>query len=72
MTQFEGYIDVGKHLSLLHSQLSENILTPESDTPSKFSDLEPLLTDLTNELNSSEDDSSHKVGACNGACNLLI
>ncbi|XP_067941182.1 ras GTPase-activating protein nGAP-like isoform X4 [Watersipora subatra] len=56
LTQFEGYIDVGKHLALLHSQLVENLETPESDTAGRFHDLQPILTDLTEELNSSPDD----------------
>ena len=62
LTQFEGYIDVGKHLSLLHSQLVENIATPDTENAGLFSDLQPILADLTDELNTSEDDISNKVG----------
>lgn len=51
MTQFEGYIDAGKHLSLLHSQLVESLPKPESEAREKFADLDPILSDITNELN---------------------
>ena len=61
LTQFEGYIDAGKHLSLLHSQLVENITTSDTDTSNKFSDIQPILTDLTMELENRDDDFSLKV-----------
>ncbi|KAF6031496.1 DAB2IP [Bugula neritina] len=50
LTQFEGYIDSGKHLSLLHSLLNENLET--EDKREKFADLVPILNDIQEELNS--------------------
>ena len=68
MTQFEGYIDAGKHLSLLHSQLVESLPKPESEAREKFSDLDPILSDITNELNNQP--CSTSTAAAHGATDL--
>ncbi|KAJ8321310.1 hypothetical protein KUTeg_001168 [Tegillarca granosa] len=54
--EFDGYIDLGKELSILHTLLTENLVKADMESLKKLGRLNSILGNITESLNNPEND----------------
>lgn len=58
--EFDGYIDLGKELSILHTLLTENLVKADMESLKKLGRLNSILGNITESLNNPDNDTGKK------------